>query len=50
MNTDVYNDMLIKTYIFRLKLKHNIKFNEIANELSKIDRVMSIEPTEIIGK
>lgn len=50
MNTDVYNDTLIKTYIFRLKLKHNIKFNEIANELSKIDRVMSIEPTEIIGK
>ncbi|MDY2927745.1 hypothetical protein, partial [Anaerococcus sp.] len=50
MSTDIYDDKMIKTYIFKIKLKHNVRFTEIANYLSKIDRVMSVETTELVNK
>ncbi|WP_103981136.1 MgtC/SapB family protein [Helcococcus massiliensis] len=47
MKTEVLKDELVKTQIYRLKLKRHMQFSDIVTLLSSIDEVLTVETTEV---
>lgn len=47
MKTEVLKDELVKTQIYRIKLKRHMQFSDIVALLSSIDEVLTVETTEV---
>ncbi|WP_311488196.1 MgtC/SapB family protein [uncultured Helcococcus sp.] len=47
MKTEVLKDKLVKTQIYRIKLKRHMQFSDIVEFLSSIDEVLTVETTEV---
>lgn len=47
MKTEVLKDELVKTQIYRIKLKRHMQFSDIVKLLSSIDEVLTVESTEV---
>ena len=47
MKTEVLKDELVKTQIYRIKLKRHMQFSDIVEILSSIDEVLTVETTEV---
>lgn len=47
IKTELSDDYIIKTYIYKIHSKSSIKMSDIVNSVSRINKVLNIEPTEL---
>ncbi|MDO4605201.1 MAG: MgtC/SapB family protein [Helcococcus sp.] len=47
IKTDFSDDYIIKTHFYKIHTKSNVKISDIVNSVSRINKVLNIEPTDL---
>ncbi len=47
IKTDFSDDYIIKTHFYKIHTKSNVKISDIVNSISRINKVLNIEPTDL---
>lgn len=47
IKTDFSEDYIIKTHFYKIHTKSNVKISDIVNSVSRINKVLNIEPTDL---